>query len=410
MPGLTLIQLISEQTIQNLLPVLRLQPKRVVHLTTARTAARSAPIIEAAARTGLEVDLENVRLSDMPSIPETHRAVKRAIESARNEGATPVVNFTGGTKLMGIGAYAAALRAKIPSLYVDTQDACFVDGATSNEMAILMDDDWSFTSVHPTFDLDVIATANGVPRITPGKNWQPLLPLARHLFDNQAEEQTAHDAVHGEHGLFPKGREPRTPGAWIDILDEPFTLPANVARLGVETGLLRAGPSSTQAMLPDATRSEMIHLATHKVPDYHARYFKAVAPLQHTIAFLSGGWWELIVFEAAQQSGLFRDIRWSAHVGEGNGPDTEEDILGLDGVELLYINCKRSSTRNRLLPLLEEIRARAATMGGHFNRRFLAVLNPPAGKALSNLETQANRLGIRILTRHDINQIGVFSR
>jgi hypothetical protein len=163
-------------------------------------------------------------------------------------------------------------------------------------------------------------------------------------------------------------------------------------------------------LLPDAPRIELEYLANHQVPDFTARYFKAVALIQHAAAFLSGAWWEVIVSDAAHKSALFRDLRWSAQVGDRNGPDTEEDILGVDGVELLYINCKRGGAKARLLPLLEEVRARAATMGGSFNRRFLAVLQPPQGKVAANLQQQATKLGIHLITGNNVYQPGIFSR
>ena len=74
---LTLIQLISEQTMQNLVPLLALKPARVVHLATPKTAARSAQIVEAARQAQVTTDLESIRQSEMPSIPETSRAKPR---------------------------------------------------------------------------------------------------------------------------------------------------------------------------------------------------------------------------------------------------------------------------------------------------------------------------------------------
>src|ERR1035441_10453051 len=90
---LTLIQLISEQTMQNLVPLLALKPTRVVHLATPKTAARSAQIVEAARQAQVSTELESIRLSEMPSIPETSRAVLRAVETAREARQTPVINF-----------------------------------------------------------------------------------------------------------------------------------------------------------------------------------------------------------------------------------------------------------------------------------------------------------------------------
>lgn len=410
MPPITLIQLISEQTIQNLLPILRLRPQKLVHFVTPKTAARSAGLQAAAKAAGITPELKTVQLSTMPGIPETFNAVSDILAQTPQEGGRAVVNFTGGTKLMSIGAFAAAQARKIPSLYVDTQDSCFVDGATSPDMQAMVAGDFSFTSIRTQLRTDVLAIANGVSRITSGKKFSEMLPLARHLFDHMADEEATHAALHGERGFFPKGSEPRTPADWLPKLDQEVVLPQAVAALVVESGLMRAGNAPGTVRLPDSTRAELDFLANNHVPNFNARYFQAIAPLQHAAAFLTGAWWEVIVCDAAEKSGLFRDLRWTSQVGDRSGPDTEEDILGVDGVELLYINCKRGGAKARLLPLLEEIRARAATIGGSFNRRFLAVLQPPQGRVAANLQQQAQRLGIRLITREHIHQPGIFSR
>lgn len=407
---LTLIQLISEQTMQNLLPALRLKPRRLVHLVTPRTAARSQGLLAAARAAGVTPDVEVVRLSAMPGIAETLHAMREVLRKADAPDARSVVNFTGGTKLMSIGAFAAAQEVKAPSLYVDTQDACFMDGATGPGLAELLGGDFSFTPIQRQLRVDVLAMAHGVSRVTAGKQWQPMLPLAAHLFRHADEEALVHDALHGRNGLFPGAGEPRKPAEWLPVLDRPFRLPETAARLAVEAGLVRPGARPGEVLLPDGTRGELELLARGPFTGFAARYFPAVAPLQQALGFLTGGWWEVTVCDAAEKSGLFRDLRWSAQVGDRNGPDTEEDVLGVDGVELLYISCKRGGARARLLPLLEEIRARAMTIGGSFNRRFLAVLQPPQGRVAANLRQQAQRLGIRIITAEDVYQPGIFAR
>ncbi len=409
MTSITLVQLISEQTIQNLLPVLRLRPVRLVHLVTPKTAAKSAMLRAAAKSAGMEPELETIQLSAMPGISECFNAVSQTLKDMPADGQA-VVNFTGGTKLMSIGAFAAAQSLQVPSLYVDTQDACFVDGATSPVMNALLSGDWSFTPIRKQLRVDVLGIANGVSRITATKSWQEMLPLAEHLFGNIADEQTTHAAIMGTNGIFAKAQEPRTPKDWLSILDKPIRLPATVASLAAAVNLVRPGSKADEVLLPDSSRAELQHLAQHQVADFAPRFFRAVSPMQQAVAFLTGGWWEVIVCDAAQKSGLFRDLRWSCQVGDRNGPDTEEDVLGVDGVELLYINCKRGGAKARLLPLLEEVRARAATIGGSFNRRFLALLQPPQGKTAANLQQQAARLGIRIITGQTIYQPGVFAR
>ncbi len=408
MTDLTLIQLISEQTIPNLLPILRLKPSRLVHLVTPKTASRANTLQQAAHCAGIDPILEIIHLSAMPGIPECFNAVSDALGKVP-DGAQAVVNFTGGTKLMSIGAFAAAQARKVPSLYVDTQDSCFVDGGTSPQMAELLLGDWSFTPLRNSLRVDTVAIANGVPRVTNGQDWRAMLPLAKRLFENQAEEDAVHAALHGPSGLFPRGNEPRTPQDWLPFFDRPIRLPEPVLSLAIDAGLLRR-LSATEAALPDDSRKELDHLANHRVPDYTARYFKAIAPLQQSVGFLTGGWWEVIVMDAAHQSGRFRDLRWSVQVGDRSGPDMEEDIVGLDGVEMLYVSCKRGGAKSRLLPLLEETRARAASLGGSFNRRFLAVLNPPAGRVEANLRQRARDLGIKIITGNDVYRAGAFDR
>lgn len=129
-PPLILIQLVSDQTMQNLLPVLRLKPQRLIHLATPRTVGRSALIAEGARQAHCPVSLETLTLSAMPGMAETLRAAQEAIDRTIAVDGRVILNFTGGTKLMSIGAYVAALKRKIPSLYVDTQEALFVDGQT----------------------------------------------------------------------------------------------------------------------------------------------------------------------------------------------------------------------------------------------------------------------------------------
>ncbi|MCI0537109.1 MAG: DUF1887 family CARF protein [Verrucomicrobiales bacterium] len=404
---LTLIQLISEQTMQNLLPVLRLKPARLVHLVTAKTAARSAFIVEAARQAGLQPAVELVTLSAMPAMPETFNIIKSAILEARSKTETPLVNFTGGTKLMSIGAFSAALNQKALSLYVDTEGALFVDGRTAEGLAALLEDDFTFTPLRTALTVNTLAVAHGRQRVTGGRDWRPFLPLAEHLVANPDEEQATHAAITKD--LLAGKPEPRKPADWLPILAKPVGLPAEVAGLAIGAGLLQ-NDSSGQVTLPRATEAELQRLANNYVPDFNAAYFRAVSPLQQALGFLTGGWWEVVVAAAAERSGMFRDIRWSAQVGSRAGADLEEDVLALDGVQIVSICCKRGGAKARLLPLLEEMNARARSMGGNFTRRFLAIYLPLSGAVARNLERRANELGVVLLNSQNLEHSEVFSQ
>lgn len=413
---LTLIQLISDQTMPNLLPVLRLRPQRLVHLVTPRTASRSPHVGEAARQAGLQPIPEIVRLSAMPAIAETYNAIRGAIRESLARQETPVVNFTGGTKLMSIGAYAAALNPehKAMSLYTDTEDACFVDGRTADGLAAVLEYDFSFTPLRSALTVNTIAVANGCERVTAGRDWRPLLPLARYLFDHQDDEQAVYESIYGHSGLFPHGREPQFPGDWLRHIDTEFHIPPEVARLASEAGLIRRTDKG-KCRLPGSTRTELetlagAHSRKEYLSDYDQRRIAATELPQQAISFLTGGWWEIMVIDAADRSGQFRDLRWSAQVGQRGGPDLEEDILGVEGVQAVCISCKRGGAKARLIPHLEELNARANRLGGNFTRRFLAVCAPLKGKLAGNLEQRAQELRVGILTPADLPHPEAFVR
>lgn len=407
--NLTLIQLISEQTMQNLVPLLALKPARVVHLTTPKTAARSAQIVEAARQANVTTELEHIRLSEMPSIPETSLAVLRAIEVVRAANETPVVNFTGGTKLMSIGAYEAAKQAGVISLYVDTDHQQFLDGHSGPKLNTVLGDDFSFTPLQKAFTVNAIAVANGRQRVTGGRDWKPFMPLASHLLQSGADEAFTWQALHGPGGICPNAREPRRATDWLPLLDRPLSLPPRVGELALIAGLLRS--DGAKLFLPDTARAKLEELARTARP-FPQDYFAAVRPIQFTLAFLSGGWWEVAVADAAQRSGQFRDLRWSVNVGERQGGfDPEEDIVGVDGVQIAFFSCKRGGLKARLVPLLDELDNRASSMGGRFSRRFLAVYQSPVGQNAANLQKRAKELnGIQIITPQDLKNPDIFTR
>ena len=400
-----LIQLVSEQTMPNLLPILALRPAAVIHLTTDKTAPRSARIMEAAAQADISPSHDPVRLSHMPSIRETGRAVERAIRMARERGQSPVVNFTCGTKLMSIGAYEQAAMDKCPSFYVDTAERRFDDGGTAPGLADIFGDLLSFQDLTPALTLDAIVAANGHRSISAGRDWQRFRNVASHLYEHKEDEEALHHSLHGKNGLCPNGSEPRDAAQWLLLLDRPFFVPELLLTKLVETGLARSAGRDS-ALLPDHSREELSRLTnlTSK-----SGYFSAVEPLQQALAFMSGGWWEVIVAESMARTGRFRDIRWSAQITQQSGSRVEEDLVAIDGVEAVCISCKRASaSKMRLLSHLEEFNSRARSIGGQFTRRWLAVLIPPTGANGEPVSKRAQELGIRLLSPLDLGAADPF--
>ncbi len=388
--NLCLIQLLSEQTMQNILAPLALSPIRIVHLVTPRVMARSGWIFEALRQIGKTPEREIVQLSAMPTIPETAQVVHRIIGQQRKSGQNPVVNFTGGTKMMSIGAYAAASKLEASSVYVDTDDRIFVDGHTGPALVSLMGEDLSFTPYQSALTVSVIAVANGCERVTGGQKYDELLPLATHLLQNPTDEAATWEAMDGKDGMTPDGREPRKAEGWKTLCSISLNLPAEVARLAAAAGLVVEKGGSYY--LGDAS--------CEKVDSRR---------LQTRRSILAGGWWEVAVANAVKTSGRFRDIRWSADAGQRQvGGSMEEDLLAVDGVKIAYFSCKRGGARGKLMRQLEEMSASAKRLGGSFVSKYFCVYLPPEGVVRDSLEGRAKALGIKLITRSTLQDCSGF--
>lgn len=397
-----LIQLVSEQTMQNVLPILALKPARITHLVTPKTAVRSAWITESARQAGVPAPAEDVLLSPMPGIAETAQATHRCILELRNQDLIPVVNFTGGTKLMSVGAFACASKDKATSLYVDTEFRHFTNGGTGTPLDSLLNNDLSFTPYQRSLTVNTIAVANGCARVTNGKDWSRFLPLVDHLFRDVAVEKAVFDVVHGERGLCAGGNEPRTPRAWLSLCDRDIDLPASAGDLAAKAGLLAKHARGYRLVCPFRKDLERMACARHFRPD--RAYFSAKDLLQFSLSFLAGAWWEVVMADRAQKSGRFRDVRWSAFAGRQTvSGSMEEDLLAVDGVRIAYFSCKRGGARGKLMRQLEEMNASAERLGGRFVSKFFCVYLPPLGAYGRELTVRARSLGIRLVTRNDLS-------
>lgn len=393
---IALIQLLSEQTMQNVLPVLALKPARLVHLATPKVADRSQ-WIEAAARQGqVDVTVENVMLSPMPTIRETSGVVGDQFDALSREGFQVLINFTGGTKLMSIGAFAGALKAKCASFYVDTEYCHFIEGGTGESASKWFGEDLSFTPYQRALTVNMIAVANGRERVTNGQNVTPFVPLAELLLCSPDMERRVWEALDGRGGLFPGGNEPRSAGDWVAKCKRALDLPKDAGQLAEKAGLVEQREG--KFFLRDPKPEIMCDLARTEHRPTPA-YFDAMRPLQFAHSMLAGGWWEVAVADAARKSGRFRDLRWSCAAGQrGFGGSMEEDVLAVDGVRIAYFSCKRGGGGAKLTRQLEEMHASAERLGGRFVTKYFCVCLPLPPSKRNDLYDRAGQLGVRIVT------------
>lgn len=113
----THISLIGEQNLPNLLPILHLRPARVVLVHTDFTtiaAARLSRLIE---------DKVKADVIPCPVDPfDIEQARIKILQTIQPDWSSDIlVNFTGGTKMMSLAAYQAAVELNAPILYVQSE-------------------------------------------------------------------------------------------------------------------------------------------------------------------------------------------------------------------------------------------------------------------------------------------------
>ncbi len=383
----SLIQLVSEQTMPNVLPALALRPGEIVLVHTPQTRVQCEWIERALHLGGLRSPIILHALPDNPDHHATGNVISGLIMARRDKGIPPVVNITGGTKLMSIGGFAAANHHKVPNFYLDTQHRQIHAGTSIALPAPLDASPAAFRLMADALSVSVIASAHGISGFSPGRDPSGWLPAA-HLLASQPElERRAHEFA-------------------CDLLSEGHRRPADYRRLVWETPL---------DDLPDALIEPLAlggHIVmrdgrwwiAHHDPDLIARwaagepydrittYFATIAPIQQFISFLQGGWWELAVFEAARSSGRFRDLHWSAELTRPGGTTPiEEDILAVEDLNLAVISCKRGGDRSRLFRAIEELDAASRVLGGTHTRRYLAVASALPAPLVEELRARASR-------------------
>ncbi|MDR0535624.1 MAG: DUF1887 family protein [Puniceicoccales bacterium] len=383
----SLIQIVSGQTLPNIFPALVLPHAEIVLLHTPGTVAQCGWIAKALEKAGVGVRIQKRVLSDSPGIEETGRATIDAISDARASGLAPIVNFTGGTKLMGIGAFVAAHQSKTPSFYLDAANDQFTDGRTG-DLPLALRDHWkAVKTIRQMLNLDIVAAACGIESISPGRDPAPFLPLALHLRHNAGERDALLQAIDPKaNPIF----DPKKPEDVAQLLDTPVfdgVISEHAARLAADAGILEqrsgqwffARPASLEK-LEDWLQNEKPALP---------EWFAALAPLQTAINFFGGGWWELAVLDAARRAGIFSGIRWSVEVSIG-GQTYEKDLIALENLNLAIFSCKRGGDKaRRLVAAIEELDSTARHIGGSHARRYFCVACPISAERLAPIRMLA---------------------
>ncbi len=267
-----------------------------------------------------------------PMAPHSVAAVvSRAIE-ANGGSQEVVVNITGGTKPMSIGAYLAAADMAVPRLYVDTQ----------NEKLFLYQGKEVITEI---FDLRPITVR------------QYLYAHGREI-DEKATQKLAFSEA--ESGIAK---------AILDCRPESLTWMMVMRSQAFHAPMNKSGEKRIQERLWRPLQKMVCALQNAGWLRQEKGEYLLSVPGFH---FLEGGWLEAYVYTALKESGRFMDVVGRVHT---TGDENEIDVACTLNAKLGIIECKSSAFQgqailNRLLALKE-------TLAGTFGKTFFVTSRYP---------------------------------
>lgn len=346
----TLISLVSHENMPNVIAAVVLKPDRLGFLVTEAFAKTSYPYLCEL----LSKKLPNLNeILDYPvdaySIESAQRTCARAIAES---GEDVTVNITGGTKLMSIGAYQAAVSHNCPAIYVETNQKRILyqhnpDGA----------DDISFPA--KALNIDDCLTAQGKTATTSRNYTAKELKSARQLAQR----------------------------AWaMNQLATKIREAANKRWQQIEWNNI----SGEVRNLIDMLHSQgLIQLVSA-----HGRYRKfSVSP--EFEGWLGGRWLEAYVYDVGVKCG-FDDVKTGVDIFFGNTRvGNELDVLVAHDTRLTVISCKTGKMDKNHL---SELVTLADEAGGLFANAVLVTSTVPR----SAFRKRAEMLKIRVFARDEL--------
>jgi len=376
-----LIQLVSAQVMQNLLPALAVEGLReVVQIrSSGESYARSAAFFEKALQVrGVAVPVRcEVVDNPFPSIAESEQAVR----SALGGGGETLVNITGGTKLMSIGAHAAAISHGCPILYCDSHHGRFL--ATSNQTLPGMH---TFEETARALDLRTVLAAHG-------KNWKAEMPDSDLLEFGRAAWELYRDYRQEVTGWIEELV------ATIPMKDRRISNKKTQLRRFVETVLPAPRSEPASAYLDAAFNAGLLAVSPTGGITFACGPEKS--KVERVRNLLQGSWFEYTIAGLLMRIDRYADIRLSLQPDTHHPSDFgETDIVAIDTVScrLAIFSCKTSLRHVSQLEHLASIRDRATRLGGNLAAATLCVaFGPEDQRAIEGLRSRARLMNVDLL-------------
>ena len=394
--SLSLLQLVSESILVNLLPVMALRPSRILQVRYAESgkgtrldqaASHFRQALQALAQEpafkGYQPKVTDITLAGAsPDIADTRELIATTLLS--NPGM--VINFSGGTKLMSIGTYLAAMALGRPSFACDPEAQRFTNGRTAP-----LDRLPDLPGLNKHFSIRLLLAVQGrnLDEWRSETATDPLRAFGLKAFelrnqhwgvlDNFNKALRAHFYTQGD-------KIPADEETIRSLATKP--LPANV------TATEPARQFLTAAAAAGLVKIEGANFRLH-VPQFTRR------AVERAVHLLTAGWIELAVLDCLQRNPRYQTPLWNFELASQQASAHDDnDIVCIDSKRgaLNLICCKAALTRSPH-DHLESFAERVQRLGANATGMF--VLFKPASGQESAIRNHARRLGIEVAIEAD---------
>lgn len=331
-----LIQLIGAQAQPNAVCIKTVNPQVVVNVHTEKTKT-VANHLEDFLRTHLRhIRYQSIQASAFPSVDETKVLFGKIFTLLREKvgDAEYIVNYTGGTKPMSIGAFLAGLECGAKLLYVENANVI------REGEGLEVSRQWrpQQLSLEETLAIEGTAIQDTV-ELSPRR-----IAMAHQI--RRLREKENKKFKENRFCFYPASKEQSFKKVPSNIT-EHFK---KVLRFGIENGGIfndLIALCKEEAWLnPDSSISgELLN------------DFKKLSSVN---AFLDGGWWEVLVAEAFKRLAPGDSTRWSV-TAAGN---MEDDVLSVFAGRLFVVSCKAGYDQKGFKSEFHRIADRAKQLGG----------------------------------------------
>ena len=361
-PPRVLLNLVGEQPMPCLIPILQYRPDVAVFLYSDRTASQVADVCAALDFVD-ELSPHCVRVQIDPA-----RFIRSADivpqVMANYPGSQFLFNLSGGTKLMALSLYRAA-EGRGDVLYVSADDECIFR---------LQPDSIVEEPITVRVPADVYLRAHGA-EIDPARSLDVTSLSPSHFKVARQVAQWVLGLEDWRRALTRRSRvRPSSPFPARVSSPHPSPVEGAIVDLLARRGLVTRGRRGASFILED----------------------------HDTWAFLSGGWLEVYTFDVARGIDPFHDCRVQVGIEHPELGQNELDLIVMRGAVATICSCKtgnppRGAAKVRLL---NELEARASALGA-FCGKLLIVSQPRQAYGESFIQ-RAGQMGIGVATGEDL--------